>query len=297
MGTLYQPFEGGIAVHQLIEEALRFAAVRHDGQFRKGTNIPYLTHPAAVSMLLVEDRQPVPVVAAGLLHDLLEDTLTTPEEIEERFGSEVRRLVEAVSEPGKHLSWEERKRMTVQHVQTMQYDEVALLAADKLHNLRSIRLDVESAGRQVWDRFRRPLRDQSWYYHELLQAFRPFRQTTTLIESFETELNLLFYGVADERFEKLGKLFDVIQHGFHEEDWLQETTTLCQTAYELHEAMREGYRHGTDVNQPELDGLSAQLKEAGLWKPLPLPILQAIDELSYRTAMPGDDVVAHLRVN
>jgi len=160
MGTLYEPIEGGIAVHQLIEEALRFAAVRHDGQFRKGTNIPYLTHPVAVSMLLVEDRQPVPVVAAGLLHDLLEDTLTTPEEIEERFGSEVRRLVEAVSEPGKHLSWEERKRMTIQHVQTMQYDEVALLAADKIHNLRSIRLDVESAGKQVWDRFRR-VRDRA----------------------------------------------------------------------------------------------------------------------------------------
>ncbi|MGY0202326.1 HD domain-containing protein [Acinetobacter soli] len=64
----------------------------------------------------VEDRQPVPVVAAGLLHDLLDDTLTTAEEIEERFGSEVRRLVQAVSEPNKHLSWEERKRMTIQHV-------------------------------------------------------------------------------------------------------------------------------------------------------------------------------------
>ncbi len=248
-------------------------------------------------MLLVEDRQPVPVVAAGLLHDLLEDTLTTAEEIEERFGSEVRRLVQAVSEPNKHLSWEERKRMTIQHVHTMQYDEVAILAADKLHNLRSIRLDVESAGKQIWDRFRRPLRDQSWYYHELLQALTPFRQTTTLIESFETELNLLFYGVTEERSDKLEKLFDVIQHGFHEEDWLQETSTLCQTAYELHEAMREGYRHGTDVNQPELDALSAQLKEAGLWERLPLPMLQAIDELSYRTAMPVDDVVAHLRFN
>jgi len=178
----------------------------------------------------------------------------------------------------------------------MQYDEVAILAADKLHNLRSIRLDVESAGKQIWDRFRRPLRDQSWYYHELLQAFKPFRQTTTLIESFETELNLLFYGAADERFAKLGKLFDVIQRGFHEEDWLQETTTLCQTAYEIHETLREGYRHGTDVNQPELDGLSAQLKEAGLLEPLPLPMLQAIDELSYRTAMPIDDVAAHLKV-
>lgn len=281
-------------MHQIIEEALRFAAVRHDGQFRKGTNIPYLTHPVAVSMLLVEDRQPVPVVVAALLHDLLEDTLTTPDELSERFGYEVTRLVKAVSEPGKHQSWEERKRMTIQHVRTMQYDEVALLAADKLHNLRSIRLDVESAGKQVWDRFNRPLRDQSWYYHELLHALKPFAQTTTLIEAFETEMNLLFYGVEEGRTEKLEKLFGVIKHGFREEEWLQETTTLCQTAFELNETMREGYRHGTEVNQPELDALSVQLKEAGLWERLSLPALQAIDELSYRMALQSDEIVAWL---
>ncbi|WP_236634544.1 MULTISPECIES: HD domain-containing protein [unclassified Exiguobacterium] len=281
-------------MQQIIEQALRFAAVRHDGQFRKGTNIPYVTHPVGVSMLLVEDRQPVPVIVAGLLHDLLEDTLTTSEELTERFGSEVTRLVLAVSEPEKHHSWEERKRMTIQRVSTLQYDEVALLVADKLHNLRSIRFDVESAGKQVWDRFNRPLRDQSWYYHELLHAFQPFAQTTTLIEAFETELNLLFYGVEEERSEKLEKLFGVIKYGFHEEEWFQETSTLCQTAYELNETMREGYRHGFMVNQPELDALSAQLREAGMWERLPLPTLQAIDELSYRMALKSDELVAWL---
>jgi hypothetical protein len=289
--------EGGIGVHQFFEEALRFAAVRHDGQYRKGTNIPYLTHPVAVSMLLVGDRQPTQVVVAGLLHDLIEDTLTTPEEIEKRFGKEVKRLVEAVSEPGKHLSWEERKRMTIQHVHLMHYDEVALLAADKLHNLRSIRLDVESAGRQVWDRFNRPLRDQSWYYHELLHAFKPYTQTTTLIESFEAELDLLFYGVEEGRAEKLDKLFSVIQFGFREEDWLQETPTLCQTAYELKEAMQKGHCHGTADNRQEPHVLSEPLKEVGLWERLTLSERRAIDELSYRLALRTDEIVARMNVN
>ncbi|TCI56257.1 bifunctional (p)ppGpp synthetase/guanosine-3',5'-bis(diphosphate) 3'-pyrophosphohydrolase [Exiguobacterium sp. SH1S21] len=282
-------------MHQLIEEALRFAAVRHDGQFRKGTNIPYVTHPVAVSMLLVEDRQPIPVVAAGLLHDLLEDTLTTAEEIEQKFGREVARLVQAVSEPGKHHSWEERKRMTIQKVHTLQYDEVALLAADKLHNLRSIRLDIEREGKQVWGRFKRPLRDQSWYYHELLHALQPFSQTTSLIDEFEIELNLLFYGVEEDRDEKLNKLFDVIGHGFHEDDWLQESSTLCQTAYELNESMREGYRHGSEAERLELETLKDQLQDSGLRQDLSIPVLQAINELSYRAALRSEDVITLLK--
>lgn len=282
-------------MHQLIEEALRFAAVRHDGQFRKGTTIPYVTHPVAVSMLLIEDRQPIPVVAAGLLHDVLEDTSTTAEEIERQFGREVARLVQAVSEPGKHHSWEERKRVTIQKVHALQYDEVALLAADKLHNLRSIRLDIEREGKQVWGRFKRPLRDQSWYYHELLHALKPFGQTTSLIDEFEIELNLLFYGVEEERDEKLNKLFSVIGHGFHEDDWLQESSTLCQTAYELNESMRGGYRHGSEAERLELETLKDQLKSDGVDEDLPFPVLQAINELSYRAALRHEDVILLLK--
>lgn len=282
-------------MQQLIEEALRFASIRHEGQFRKGTNIPYVTHPVSVSMLLVEDRQPIPVVAAGLLHDLLEDTLTTADEIDQQFGSEVARLVQAVSEPGRHHSWEERKRMTIQKVPTLQYDEVALLAADKLHNLRSIRLDIEREGKQVWGRFKRPLRDQSWYYHELLDVLQPFKQTTTLIDAFETELNLLFYGTEENRVEKLSKLFGVIGRGFHEEDWLQECTTLCQTAYELNESMREGSRQWSEAERIELEMLNVQLTESGIKQELSLPVLRAITELSYRTALRSEDIVTLLK--
>lgn len=116
-------------------------------------------------------------------------------------------------------------------------------------------------------------------------------QTTTLIESFETELNLLFYGVKEGREEKLDKLFGVIRHGFHEEDWLQESTTLCQTAFELNEALRAGYRHRSEADQSELNVLALQLEEAGLLGQFPLPTLQAIDELSYRTALQVETIV------
>lgn len=282
-------------MHQLVEEALRFAAIRHDGQFRKGTHIPYVTHPVAVAMLLTEDRQSMPVVVAGLLHDLLEDTLTTTIEINERFGPEVARLVEAVTEPDKSLSWEERKRAMVQRVHALGYDEVALFAADKLHNLRSIRLDIDQVSKGVWERFRRPLRDQSWYYHELLEALRPFHSTTGLIEAFETELNLLFYGVEEERERKLQKLITVVTDGFEEEDWVQEAPTLCQTAFELNNVMREGYRQESPIDLLEVTALAEQLREAGRRDDFPLPVLSGLNELSYRAALTTEDVIALMK--
>ncbi|MCT4784605.1 MULTISPECIES: HD domain-containing protein [Exiguobacterium] len=262
-------------MHRLVEEALRFAATRHDGQFRKGSRIPYVTHPVAVAMILTEDHQPVPVVAAGLLHDVLEDTFTTKEELVEAFGPEVARLVEAVSEPDKSLSWEERKQTMLTRIPSLEYDEIALLVADKLHNLRSIRLDIEQVGKGVWSRFRRPLRDQSWYYHELLEALQPFRSTSGLIEVFEQELNRLFYGTEVDREHKLQKLSTVVTVGFQEEDWVQEAPTLYQTACELDETMRANDRNGTGGrNESVLIGLT---------------------ELSYRTALTSDDVLSLMK--
>ncbi|MCT4795665.1 HD domain-containing protein [Exiguobacterium alkaliphilum] len=258
-------------MHRLVEEALRFAAARHDGQFRKGSRIPYVTHPVAVAMILTEDHQPVPVVAAALLHDVLEDTFTTKDELHEQFGPEVARLVEAVSEPDKSLPWEQRKQAMLERIPSLEYDEIALLVADKLHNLRSIRLDIDVVGKGVWSRFRRPLRDQSWYYHELLEALRPFQSTSGLIEVYEQELNRLFYGTETERVLKLQKLSTVVTNGFQEEDWVQEAPTLYQTAFELDETMsvtERSDRSGGDDS-----------------------ILKGLTELSYRTALTSEDIV------
>jgi hypothetical protein len=75
-----------------------FARKRHGDQKRKGTNLPYFTHPAGVAHILERLYPGRPdLIAAGWLHDILEDTPTRPEELEARFGLEVRRLVEAVT--------------------------------------------------------------------------------------------------------------------------------------------------------------------------------------------------------
>lgn len=277
-------------MNPLVEEALRFSSIRHGGQHRKGSSIPYLSHPFSVALLLETDHQPPTVVAAGLLHDLIEDTKTDPQEILTRFGPDVLRLVLAVSEKNREQTWEQRKQMTLQHISSLQFDEVALLVADKLHNLRSIRYDLEMEGMTVWQRFKRPMRDQSWYYHQLLHAFEPFRSSTDLIGLYEQELHTLFYGQKHSKDQKVIRLFESILTHFIEDEWVQEAAPLCQTAYELNEiAARDA------VDDEEIEAFRQQLELAGWTYPMLAPQLAALQELGYRTAMEASEFVTLMR--
>lgn len=277
-------------MNPLVEEALRFSSIRHGGQHRKGSSIPYLSHPFSVALLLETDHQPPTVVAAGLLHDLIEDTKTEPQEILTRFGPDVLRLVLAVSEKNRDQTWEQRKQMTLEHISSLQFDEVALLVADKLHNLRSIRYDLEMEGMTVWQRFKRPMRDQSWYYHQLLHAFEPFRSSTDLIGLYEQELHSLFYGQKNAKDQKVTRLFESILTHFIDDEWVQETAPLCQTAYELKEIVAR-----TAVDEEEIETFRHQLELAGWTFPMLPHQLAAMQELGYRTAMDASDFVSLMR--
>lgn len=125
----------------LVIRAARFASSRHAGQERKGIDGgPYFDHPLEVASLLASvGRVDDPVIlAAALLHDTLEDTETSPEELEEQFGQLVRRLVEEVSDD-KSLPRGERKELQVER--SRQYSPGARLIriADKISNLRGVR--------------------------------------------------------------------------------------------------------------------------------------------------------------
>lgn len=145
-----------------VEKAFQFALKKHEGQFRKGTDTPYITHPFAVAMLLKEYRYSDEVIAAGLLHDTLEDTETTEQELRQHFGVEVLELVLAASESTKHLAWELRKLQTIEELPRKSKEQLGVIIADKLHNIRSIQADCDEVGERVWDRFNRGKREQSW---------------------------------------------------------------------------------------------------------------------------------------
>jgi (p)ppGpp synthase/HD superfamily hydrolase len=194
LGTIFRHQEGDL-MSQLIEKAIQFAAVKHAGQTRKSTDIPYISHPFAVAMMLKEEKQRDEVVAAGLLHDTLEDTDATEQELRELFGEEVLALVLSASEPDKPLPWEARKQHTIDVLPTRSKEELILIVADKLHNLRSIQQDVLQNGETVWSRFNRGKRDQSWYYMSLVHALRDRKEELPFVRAFEKEVFQLFVGI------------------------------------------------------------------------------------------------------
>lgn len=180
----------------MIFKALEFAARAHSGHYRKGTKIPYLLHPLQVARILIEQGCGETVVVAGLLHDTLEDTAATMDQLRECFGEEAADLVASVSEPNKSdHTWENRKAHTLRHLETAAPDTLILSLADKLDNIRAIREDGERLGETLWKRFNRPREKQKWYYERLARTFRqriPDGLPGALVDSFEREVAAVF---------------------------------------------------------------------------------------------------------
>jgi (p)ppGpp synthase/HD superfamily hydrolase len=152
-----------------IKKAIQFAARKHHGQMRKEVEpLPYLTHLFSVALLVAEDGAHDDVVTAALLHDTLEDTPTTREEIVETFNERVAELVEAVSEP-KDLPWKERKTIYLKKLETAPIDAVIIATADKIDNVESKIESFEKEGAQMLARWARPASDYLWFHGAALE--------------------------------------------------------------------------------------------------------------------------------
>jgi guanosine-3',5'-bis(diphosphate) 3'-pyrophosphohydrolase len=123
----------------LILRAAQFAAERHRDQRRKGSEAaPYINHPLALANLLATCGVDDPaVLAAALLHDTVEDTETTPEELVEGFGTDVAAIVVEVTDD-KSLPKAERKRMQIEHAAHLSDQAKLVKLADKVCNLRDL---------------------------------------------------------------------------------------------------------------------------------------------------------------
>lgn len=126
-----------------VEQAIRAAAVLHKDQLRKGSMpFPYITHLVATAFTLLDYTQDEDVIIAALLHDTLEDTDYTLDELEEDFGGRVREFVEAVTEPQstseERISWREKKSAYTKLLKKGPKEAVLIAAADKMHNFRTI---------------------------------------------------------------------------------------------------------------------------------------------------------------
>jgi len=127
---------------ELLRKAYVFSALEHKGQIRHSGE-PYLVHPLEVADILADMKLDAVCIAAGLLHDVVEDTLTTPERIRERFGEDVAHIVEGVTKIGAipFSSTEERQAENFRKMLLAMVDDIRVILvklADRLHNMRTL---------------------------------------------------------------------------------------------------------------------------------------------------------------
>jgi len=154
----------------IMERAIEVAAKAHSKQFRKGTDIPYITHPYTVGVILLKAGCPNEWVAAGILHDTLEDTDVDMTSLTQQFGDNIARIVSGCSEPDKSLSWEKRKQHTLDFLISADNDIKVVTCADKLANIRTIFEGHQLIGEKVWELFKRGREQQEWYYRGILDS-------------------------------------------------------------------------------------------------------------------------------
>lgn len=157
----------------LLDRALALATEAHAPQLRKGTTLPYITHPVAVARLVADFGGDAELQAAALLHDVLEDA---GEHYAERIGAlgpRVLAIVQACSDgvAGAKGPWRERKETYLAHLETASDDTLLVSACDKLHNVQSIAADLAEVGLAVFKRFNAPRGDVLWYYGALADVF------------------------------------------------------------------------------------------------------------------------------
>lgn len=190
-----------------LEMAVRYAAECHKGQTRKGSNIPFIMHPLEVKEILSEMGADTNLMIAGLLHDVVEDTNTTIEEICAIFGDDVAELVGGHTED-KTKSWEERKLTEMKETLLAPLRLKMLVLADKLANMRSIRNDYMELGNALWERFNAGLRQQAWYYGEMTEVLEDMQDYPN-VEPYYWEFVGLYKDVFVAYFydEENGKIY------------------------------------------------------------------------------------------
>jgi (p)ppGpp synthase/HD superfamily hydrolase len=167
----------------LTREALAFASSRHEGQTRDLDDAPFVTHPVEVACLLHEAGYSDEVVAAGVLHDVLEDTDARVEDLEHRFGSGVAGLVAAVSDDPSIADDAQRKAALRDQVDRAGDCAAAVFAADKVSKARELRI------RAGHGRFLRKDQTRIEHYEASLEMLDELMPGHELVDRLRAELD------------------------------------------------------------------------------------------------------------
>lgn len=155
---------------KILDQAIVFATKVHKGQFRKGTQVPYILHPVGAAAIVGTMTTDEEVIAGAVLHDVVEDTDTTVEDVIQMFGQRIGSFVAAESENKREelpaeSTWKIRKQETLDHLVAAPIEVKMITLGDKLSNIRAIYRDYQAIGDALWQRFNQKDRNEHhWYY-------------------------------------------------------------------------------------------------------------------------------------
>lgn len=202
------------------EKAKEFAIMAHKGQVRKSDKEkPMIIHPIDVANILEEYHFDDNVISAGYLHDVIEDTRYTKEDILKEFNEDILSLVLGDTEPDKSLSWEERKEHTINNIKDLDIRHKSIVCADKISNLEDMRIIFEVKGEKDFSAFKRGYEKQKWYYTEVYNSLienedkdrEMFKRLKVLIDDVfydekNNELEKEIFKDNEDEYKKLIKL-------------------------------------------------------------------------------------------
>ena len=183
---------------ELINEAIIFATNAHNGMKRKKTDIPYILHPLEAAVIVGTMTTDQEVIAAAVLHDVVEDTKVSIDEIENIFGERVKKLVSSETENKRHdvpshLSWRIRKEETLEILKNA--DDIGVLMVwigDKLANIRSLYHELQIEGEKTWEKFnQKDVKQHEWYYRNVVKFTERLNHTYAWQE-FKTLVDKVF---------------------------------------------------------------------------------------------------------
>ncbi len=185
-------------------KAKKYAIKAHHGQVRKSDiSKPMIIHPIDVANILEEQNFDDNVIAAGYLHDVVEDTNYTINDIEKNFGEDIASLVYNASEPDKSLIWEERKKHTIENTKNLDLRHKAIICADKISNLEDLRIISEIKQNYDFSAFRRDFEDQKWYYENIYNSLIINEdENYIMFKKLKELIDYIFYKKTNDKYEK-----------------------------------------------------------------------------------------------
>lgn len=189
---------------ELLDRAIVFAVRAHAGTERRGKGFPYIVHPLEAVEIVATMTCDQELLAAAALHDTIEDTDVTEEQIRAEFGDRIASLVVSESDTfqagvSEEDSWHTRKQEAIDRLAAASHDAKMVALGDKLSNMRAIARDYAMQGDALWNLFHVKVpKDHEWHYRGLAASLHEL-QDTFAYKEFEQLINQVFGGVKNEK--------------------------------------------------------------------------------------------------